>query len=49
MIGNEEFEDLDEIIGKFFHCVNTVRKKYEYGVLFITNAREIFKSRVEDE
>jgi hypothetical protein len=30
------------------HCVNTVRRKCEYGVLFITNAREIFKSGVED-
>ena len=23
------------------HCVNAVRRKCEYGVLFITNAREI--------
>ena len=30
-------------------CVNTVRRKCEYGVLFITNAREIYKSRVEDK
>ena len=44
-----------EIIHRLFlvitmeHCVNTVRRKCEYGVLFITNARGIFKSRVEDE
>lgn len=30
------------------HCLNTVRWKCEYGALFITNAREVFKSRVEE-
>ena len=30
-------------------CVNTVRRKYEYGVLFFTNATEISAIRVIDE
>ena len=40
---------------KFFACLylTTMQilwaRKYEYGVLFITHAREIFKLRVKDE